>query len=410
MDDIKEIIENLISLKTEGGYWDFKQEWHRNKIDLLHDIICMANNLENCDAYIIIGVDDEAQICGINDNDKNRMNQQQVIDFLKDKKFAHGCRPTVYVQTIELDNKKIDVILVKNSRNVPYYLIENCKGVLKYSIYTHILDTNTPKNLSADFDKIEYLWKKRFGLDLTSLDKAKLLLKNTKSWHPIGTDGFHSSEDFPGEYFHQQFPEYTIKYHMCNDRFIQGSIEGIESEFYWMNELVRKEHNAYLYKIELKIFSTILYSTFAIFTDSFRFKRTMWKNEKLFKNKSNEYISFCYIEKDSIEYLLDNWLCNSYNTVSMTKKSPIINPLVMYGEYQEHNPYSVILCFESLDEHKSFIKYVKSHQEKFLDNLGEYSYDVNKCKKSYSKDCDPDYIAYLCKSGKLLNDWLKKWR
>ncbi len=46
----------MIEKKTKGGYWDFKKCWHSNKTDLLHDIICMANNIENKDACIIIGV------------------------------------------------------------------------------------------------------------------------------------------------------------------------------------------------------------------------------------------------------------------------------------------------------------------------------------------------------------------
>ena len=57
----KEEILELISLKQEGAYWDFKKEWYEDgkQSDLLHDIICMANNLENRDAYIIIGIDEE---------------------------------------------------------------------------------------------------------------------------------------------------------------------------------------------------------------------------------------------------------------------------------------------------------------------------------------------------------------
>lgn len=41
-----EILE-LVLLKQEGSYWDFKREWYSpdKKADLLHDIICMANNL-----------------------------------------------------------------------------------------------------------------------------------------------------------------------------------------------------------------------------------------------------------------------------------------------------------------------------------------------------------------------------
>lgn len=52
-------IFELINLKQEGEYWDFKRQWHENKTDLLHDIICMANNLSDNDGYIIIGIDEE---------------------------------------------------------------------------------------------------------------------------------------------------------------------------------------------------------------------------------------------------------------------------------------------------------------------------------------------------------------
>jgi len=32
-------VKKLISLEAEGGYWDFKEKWHSNNSDLLHDII-----------------------------------------------------------------------------------------------------------------------------------------------------------------------------------------------------------------------------------------------------------------------------------------------------------------------------------------------------------------------------------
>ena len=46
-------------------------------MDLLHDIICMSNNLVNRDAYIIIGIDVEDDY-SINDvlNDSNRKNTE----------------------------------------------------------------------------------------------------------------------------------------------------------------------------------------------------------------------------------------------------------------------------------------------------------------------------------------------
>ena len=325
MKNIKEEIASLIELKTEGGYWDFKQEWHDNKADLLHDIICMANNLADHDAYIIIGVNDKGEVLGV--AEENRKNQQNVIDFLKDKKFAHGCRPTVYVQSLGLE-KEIDVIIIKNSKNIPYYLTQEYedkgKCVAKYAIYTRIVDTNTPKNSSADFDKIEYLWKKRFGLDLSPFEKAVYLLQDVNKWFPVGTDGVHSSFNNYGEFYHEQYPEFTIKYHLDESRFNQGKIEEVDQDVYWMNELPMKTHNSYAYLIDVKYNSTILYSTLAIFADSFRFKRTLWKKQLLFMNNSNEYISYCYIEKDSIEYMLDNWLCNSYDTIEQIKENKVV--------------------------------------------------------------------------------------
>lgn len=97
--NLRSEIMGLIHLKQEGGYWDFKRQWHENNTDLLHDIICMANNLENRDAYIIIGIDEENDYSFLDiSNDCNRKNTQNIVDFLKDKKFSGGIRPTVYVQ------------------------------------------------------------------------------------------------------------------------------------------------------------------------------------------------------------------------------------------------------------------------------------------------------------------------
>jgi len=119
-------IEELIALRQEGGYWDFKREWYANdkkgKQDMLHDIICMANNLEGRDAYIIVGIDVENNysLCMV-DKDLNRRNTQNIVDFLREKKFAGGIRPTVSVETIEIDLVEIDVLLVRFDRNTPYY-------------------------------------------------------------------------------------------------------------------------------------------------------------------------------------------------------------------------------------------------------------------------------------------------
>ena len=172
---MKTLIEELISLKQEGAYWDFKREWYSdNKIDdLLHDIICMANNLENHEAYIIIGVDEKDYSIRNVEEDPYRKNTQKIVDFLRDKKFAGGLRPVVVVNEVKMLGGTIDIIKIKNSFNTPFFLLEHYKGVMPNNIYTRVMDTNTPKNRSADIEHIEYLWKKRFRLLATPLERIK---------------------------------------------------------------------------------------------------------------------------------------------------------------------------------------------------------------------------------------------
>lgn len=123
-------IEALVGMHQEGSYWDFKREWygHNKDGDMLIDIICMANNLVNRDAYIIIGVDEESNYA-IRDvsQDTNRRNTQMLTDFIRGKKFAGDFRPVVTVEPVYLDGGLVDVIVIHNSTNTPYYLKE--KGI-----------------------------------------------------------------------------------------------------------------------------------------------------------------------------------------------------------------------------------------------------------------------------------------
>lgn len=84
---------SLIQSKREDEWWDFKQQHHKDKAELLHDIICMANNRAKRDSYIIFGVEDETfKIVGV-ENTPNRRNQQNIVDFLRGCSFAGSARP-----------------------------------------------------------------------------------------------------------------------------------------------------------------------------------------------------------------------------------------------------------------------------------------------------------------------------
>lgn len=207
----KEIF-TLVSYQQEGSYWDFKRQWYSDNSDMLHDIICMANNLDNRDAYIIIGIDEQHDysVCGVNE-DPNRKSTQNIVDFLKNKSFAGGIRPTVFVRTLLYQNKEVDVIVIMNSYNTPYYLTDRYSGVQPHHIYTRILDTNTPINRSADVDKTEMLWRKRFHLLDSPLERIKSLLVHPEDWK-------NSPATAKETMYYRYSPEFTIETESDVDR------------------------------------------------------------------------------------------------------------------------------------------------------------------------------------------------
>ena len=133
-EELTALVVGLLATKREDDWWDFKQEHQHDKAELVHDIICMANNMECRDAYIIIGIDEEKE-CSIQDvkNDSNRRNTQKMVDFLRDKKFAGGVRPRVVVEPLQVEDGEIDIIIIKNDYYTPYFLEENYKGVNRIS-------------------------------------------------------------------------------------------------------------------------------------------------------------------------------------------------------------------------------------------------------------------------------------
>jgi hypothetical protein len=97
--EIEDIVREFFYQGTEGEYWDFKEkpyfyegqskeEKNKKKNDLLHDIICMANNLSNRDAYIIMGIQDKPiKITGVKQF-SNKWTQEKYQDFLQNLTFA----------------------------------------------------------------------------------------------------------------------------------------------------------------------------------------------------------------------------------------------------------------------------------------------------------------------------------
>lgn len=340
----KEEILELISLKQEGSYWDFKKEWYEvgKQADLLHDIICMANNLENRDAYIIIGIDEENEY-RVNDmtNADNRKSTQMLVDFMRNKKFAGGIRPRVMVEIMQLETGIIDIIVIKNGYSTPYVLEESYQGVNANNIYTRVMDSNTPKNKTAEISHIEYLWKKRFRLLTTPLEQAFYYFLNKEDWLDVPDDSSIIRQ------YYKYAPEYIIEYCMCDDR------DGYEYYLFSQTDSRPRWYNIYV-----KYHQTTLFSTIGIGLDCGRYFTNIPCTDFLFDDcRHNGNVSFKYYVKGTKEMLLHDFFCDYDSHEAM---------------YARDRFEEIILIFLSDEEKKIFKEYVAtkwSERQNYLEDV-----------------------------------------
>ena len=215
---LEEIILDLYYKNTEGEYWDFKEfpyfyegqvqsEINKKKNDLLHDIICMANNLSNHEAYLIMGVSDNpVSIVGVEKYEK-RWTQENYLDFIQSKKWAGDYVPSIELRTIDDGTgKELDILVIHKSTKVPFYIKERYKSVLNDKIYIRKSAKNTPINKQAEIQDIEKLWEYRFGLIPYPKERVSNYIKDTNSW-------LRMKSDYDGiSWYYEKFPEYTLEF------------------------------------------------------------------------------------------------------------------------------------------------------------------------------------------------------
>ena len=372
----------LIALKQEGGYWDFKKQWYdKEKIcDLLHDIICMANNLENKDGLIIIGIDEENDYDIVDiSNDENRRNTQKIVDFLKDKKFAGDIRPTVKVEQVDIFGKVVDVIVVKNDNSTPYFLKENYRTLVAHHIYTRVQDTNTPKNNSADIDKVELLWKKRLGLLATTVEKLEVLITRPRDWS--------DSPCSETEKFHNVYPEYTITRQVAEDR--------NRHEYYLFSQ---DDSTPYWRQITIKHHQTVLASLPGVALDGGRYFTPCPRFESI-------RIETPTLQNVPIRYMIMNSFI--YN----------LNLFFYKHEFSEEARVSrdrflgVILLFETEDEKNEFKNYVGNNWQKrdsYLEEITPYIPENISQIKGYKENYFREQYENALILKKMLNEYRAK--
>lgn len=208
--ELKNIIKELLDKGYENSYWDFKSDYPDTAEEKLHDIICMANNLEDRDAYLIYGVNDDGTVCGIENTQKTRYKTGDVIKFLRSRSFAGGYIPQVEVKTIQIERHEIDVLIIFRGMHTPYYLQEEFGKCHKLSdrvrpgaIYTRTADMNTPREKTASVEHTEYLWRKRFGCDMQPAKRFEILLDDIYGWSDVNWDSCRQQ-------YHCDYPEFRI--------------------------------------------------------------------------------------------------------------------------------------------------------------------------------------------------------
>lgn len=213
-DQLDEIIMELLHLGVEGEYWDFKEkpyffegqsdkDKNKKKGDLLHDIICMANNLSNRDAFIIMGIQDKpVKITGAKQF-SNKWTQESYQDFLQNLTWAGDMIPIVEFRTIH--NGELDVLIIKKSNRVPFYITKKCNKVQENQIYVRKGSKNTAIDSQAEIGDIEKLFEFRFGL--TPYPKERVINYISDHGHWI-----EMKEDYETRsWYYEKFPEYTIE-------------------------------------------------------------------------------------------------------------------------------------------------------------------------------------------------------
>lgn len=204
----------LLHLGVEGEYWDFKEkpyffegqsdkDKNKKKGDLLHDIICMANNLSNRDAFIIMGIQDKpVKITGAKQF-SNKWTQESYQDFLQNLTWAGDMIPIVEFRTIH--NGELDVLIIKKSNRVPFYITKKCNKVRENQIYVRKGSKNTAIDSQAEIGDIEKLFEFRFGL--TPYPKERVINYISDHGHWI-----EMKEDYETRsWYYEKFPEYTIE-------------------------------------------------------------------------------------------------------------------------------------------------------------------------------------------------------
>lgn len=347
--NLEEIITNLINSGIEGEYWDFKQKWHKDNEELIRDILSFANTIHNKDCFLIIGVSDNCEIIGVK-NDENRRKQVNILDMLGNCNFAGQNTPIINVETLNIENKELDILIIYNTNNVPMYISKRNKKQHRLQenfIYSRVGDRNTPMNENSNIYIIEQLWRKRFGLNRDSIELFKEALKDKWNWN-VNREGW----------YYKFNPEFSIKV-IYDDSLNRSGAKA----FYSYN---MTNESTTFYNLQLIYKGTVLDEFQKVVLDGGRYSTISPKAEYVKKSIHSDIYEYRYFIKETLEYLLYDFL---------------------YREEHHKDDYfaklnfdDIVIFFNNDDEYENFKIYAHNNLSELIENTkGE----IECCKERY---------------------------
>ncbi len=356
--EIEDIVREFFYQGTEGEYWDFKEkpyfyegqskeEKNKKKNDLLHDIICMANNLSNRDAYIIMGIQDKPiKITGVKQF-SNKWTQENYQDFLQNLTWAGDMIPTVEFRTI--NDGDLDVLIIKKSNKIPFYITKKYSKVRENQIYVRKGSKNTAIDSQAEIGDIEKLFEFRFGL--TPFPKERVINYITDHNHWTEMKGNYETRSW----YYEKFPEYTME--LVDD----PQNDELRAPVY---ALIHPNVRTTWEILRIKYHQTILLEFSSHYIDEYRglSVQPRYNFLKLFEgvNNINLKTNFYYYLADSVE----------------------INLMYLLEEIHEQDGealrqhLSLIPVFKNDDEREAIEKYVEENKSKILVKIKKESEKV----------------------------------
>ncbi|WP_336183147.1 ATP-binding protein [Bacillus sp. 205(2023)] len=364
---LMDLIKYLISLKKEGEFWDYKEKWHKENERLIHDILCFANTYHDKDCLIIVGVTNDGEVKGLTENERKK--QADLINLLNSYPFNEE-PPSIELLNIEIfDGELIDVLIIKNSNKVPYFLMKRNKDYQKIKqglIYSRIGDTNTPIDQGANHNKIELLWKKRFGINKTGLERFSDLLDSPSDWvsNECG-------------YYHSVFTDYALKYQ-------DSEYPKDRTSVFYSYTMYNKDTSFEM--VELEVNGRALKEIELVTLDSGRYV-TPSPEWGYIKFSFNDVFDFKYFVKGDLKYKLHNFFIDEDSE----------DGLIAYRNFS-----SVVLFFNSLDEKKHFINFLYQNEKIFKERM--------KLKEGDYVRTDNAVFQRQLRTGEILKQMLEDFR